>query len=160
SNAPAGSQIPRGPSGFGSPLNMTNAIVQAEIARSSDVPKPGGAHGDDAGPSLEDRIAAVREALERARHDHTQATRAEAAQVELDALNQRRFELSSRVERVKLLRAEVEKLGEHSRANAELRNLPKGFNERLRNLEDAKSKYAIDRQKLVDEQVDLDQRLR
>jgi hypothetical protein len=154
-------QAMRGPSGFGSSLNMTNAIVQAEIARSGgDVQKAPGAATLDEGPDLAERIAEIREALERARQERTQVVRAEAAQVEIDALNQRRFEISTRVDRAKALRAEVERLQEHSRANADLRSLPKGFHERLRNLEEAKTKYQHERQKLVDERIELDQRYR
>jgi hypothetical protein len=156
---PAG--VPRGASGIGSAHNVTNAIVQQELARTGDVPPlTDGSQPAEVAPDLSERIQVLTETLERAKLERAQVARAEAAQVELDALNQRKFELSTRIDRLKALRAEHDKLSEQSRANVDFRDLPKGLQDRLKRLDEMQAKHHQDRQKLIEEQIDLEQKIR
>jgi hypothetical protein len=157
SGSPGSGPAARAPSGFGSALNMNNALVQTELAISGDI-----GSGDVAGevaPDPEVELAEKKRLLQRARDDRGHAVRAEKVQVELDAHNARKFELSGKVERVKIVRAEVEKLRQLDAGDQDLRNLPRGFGERLRRFEEAQVKYQSDRQKIIEERMEAEQKL-
>ena len=135
------SQASMMPGSFGSSLNVTNALVQSELAESSvrpEAPKP---------VSLEEQ----RSELMRMRDQRDIQARAERAQVEIDQINLRRFELTEKVERITRVEQELARLDEQAKADQDLVNLPMGFADRLRHFEELGAKYEDDRAKLVDE---------
>jgi hypothetical protein len=156
--ATATSMAARAASGFGSALNPTNALVQAEMKASEAPAIETAAQRDPDEPPPGD-LKAMRLFAAKLREELATARRAEGAQVELDALNARRFELSQKAERVRDVRAEVEKLKQIVASQSDLHDLPSGFGERLRRLEEMETKYQQDRQKLGDERAEVEQAL-
>lgn len=145
--APRAASLPPRDSTFGSGLNVSNALVQSELAGSIDLP----------GAAEPEVNAAERlEALERLRKDLTNVQRAERAQTELDQINLRKFELNERAERVVRLRKEVERLEKESGPVEALSKLPPGFEEKLRSLEALEAKYGAEQQRLFDDTVNLE----
>ncbi len=150
--------LSRAQSGFGSALNPMNALVQAELAAPEGMRSK--SDRDDPADEPSDDYELKREQLAKLREEMISASRAEHAQVELDALNARRFELSQKAERAKELREEVEKLQRLAESQADLHNLPPGFGERLRRLEEMQTKYQQDRGKLAEEREAIEGQIR
>lgn len=148
---------PRGASGFGSALNPMNALVQAEMAAPE--VKRSQSDRDRSVDEAPDEYEPKKAQLLKLREELASASRAEHAQVELDALNARRFELSQKAERAKELREEVEKLQKLAESQSDLHNLPTGFGERLRRLEEMQAKYQQDRGKLAEERMEIEQKV-
>ncbi|MBK6683164.1 MAG: hypothetical protein IPG45_01720 [Deltaproteobacteria bacterium] len=148
--APRAASLPPRDSSFGGGLNVTNALVQSELAGSVDL--PGASAGSD---SAQDRL----EVLLRLRQDLAGAQRAERAQAELDQINLRKFELNERAERVVKLRSEVERLEKESGPVAALSKVPPGFEEKLRQLEGLEAKYGAEQQRLFEDTAHLESEL-
>lgn len=141
--------------GIGSALNLTNALVKSEIETAMD-PAALSIEEGEASDVLIDKKSLLRKLREEADH----AERAERAQAELDQLHARKFELTKGLDRVRDLRQAVEKLRTVSNEEADLRELPRGFGERLKNYEEAQAKHRADRQKLIEERDEVEGVLR
>jgi hypothetical protein len=137
---------PHLPSGFGSSLNMTNALVLSELE--------GGGSGDVDAPA--DELEDKKKQLLELRKDLAAARKAEQAQSELDQLNMRRFELTEKAERVSKLMAERKKLAEQIEKAEVLKSLPKGFAQKLERLEEGERKASAERAKLGDDAAALE----
>lgn len=148
--APRNPSLPPRDASFGGGLNVTNALVQSELAGSVDLPGPG-ANAE----SVQDRL----QTLDRLRKDLAGAQRAERAQAELDQINLRKFELNERAERVVKLRHEVERLEKESGPVAALSKVPPGFEEKLRQLEGLEAKYGAEQQRLFEDTAQMESEL-
>lgn len=137
--------LPRTGSGFGSSMNMTNALVRSELEGSGDV-EPA------AGDSLEEK----KQQLIQLRRQFLEAQRAEGAQAELDQLSLRRFELIEKVERVDKIKAEHKRLVELRERDEDLKALPEGFATKLSRLEEQQRKYEQDSARFSQELLDLE----
>ncbi len=136
------------PGTFGSSLNVTNALVQSELAESDSMRPEPEKSNEVSKEEAQAELAKLRSQLD------TQV-RAERAQDEIDQLNHRRFELTEKVERVTRAKAELEHY-EREAPTGDLANLPAGFTDRLRHYEELQAKYADDRAKLDDELIALE----
>jgi hypothetical protein len=145
--------LPPRDNSFGSSLNVTNALVQSEMALDLG--------GDDGAPAAKVESPAVRlQQLAKLRQELLNLQRGERAQAELDQLNARRFELTERAEGVVALRKQVEALEKETGPTEILNKIPPGFEERLRNLESLEAKYQADAQRTFDEVVYLEDQAR
>lgn len=145
--------------GFGSAMNPNNALVQAEMGSKETAPAAIELEEDDEPAEAADDLEQKREQLTKLREEMSMAARAERAQLEMDALNARKFELSGKAERARELRAEVEKLKSLSDSQSDLHNLPAGFGDRLRRFEEMQAKYQQDRGKLAEEREQIEAQL-
>ncbi len=154
SNAGPPSSLPRSVSGFGSSMNMTNALVLSEIEASS---QRGAEPAPEAPPiDLEEKKAQLIEL----RNEFQAAQRAEQAQAELDQLNLRRFELTEKAERVKKIEGEHRRLTELYEKSSDLRALPLGFATRIERFEELEKKHVAERTRAYEEVSALDQEVR
>jgi hypothetical protein len=128
---------PRGmtPTGFGSSMNMTNALVRNEM-EALDLgldEEPEVASGG----SIEDKHRQLAELKD----EYQAAFRAEQAQAEIDQLAARRFELTEKGERVKKIEVERTRLMELFEKESVLRSLPIGFAQRIEKFDELQKKH-------------------
>lgn len=135
------------PGTFGSSLNVTNALVQSELAESDSV-RPESIEKPSSKEDAQAELAKLRRQLD------TQM-RAERAHDEIDQLNARKFELTEKVERLTRAKAELDQF-QREAPSGDLTNLPAGFTDRLRHYEELQAKYDDDRAKLEDELIGLE----
>ncbi len=127
-----------GPGAFGSPVNMMNALVQAEM--DGEAPEPETVQKDD-----------LLKELERM-EQHLQASRQAAlVERELDKLNRRKAALASQVESLEEKRSAAQAAQRDLDGMADLADLPPNFKERIENFEAATARYQADTRRLEEE---------
>jgi hypothetical protein len=139
---------PRSHSGFGSAMNMTNALVLSELEAGLDAGKK---EVSDRAPVPAESVAEKQRQLIELRKEYLAQFRAEQAQAELDQLNLRRFELSERAERVKKLEVERQRLVELYEKESSLRALPVGFTARIERFDELQKKHEWERGRSAEE---------
>ncbi|MEM7674893.1 MAG: hypothetical protein AAF449_02705, partial [Myxococcota bacterium] len=124
--------------GFGSTMNLNNALVQSELEQPESA-------------AVEVSADQKKAELERLRADLATVLRGEMAQVELDRIQLERSELAKIAADIRQLRAQIERL--QSEIKPAFRELPDGIGERIRTFETRERKFNHERSKLSEEKM-------